>query len=555
MNKQTKNRLNSFLQPVLITILLLVTCLQQASFAEEILVPLHVKNGTNLTHLARKYCHQQSDWKTIATVNKLKPPYLILEQSTLKVPLSMLKYKKLEATLATMRGDVSIVDTNGDITRTNKGAILTSGQTLVTGENAYAHIIFPDHRYLNMEPDSKLTFNYLISLVDHTVKIDFTLHKGRIFNQIRQQLQPNDSHQIRTPIAITGVRGTEYRIKTVDQGNTFETLTGKVNLGASGTAITLHANQGSKVRPGAPPEKPRPLPAPPAAPLLTPIFRTLPAVITAPEHPQAETLRMRITTDKEGQTTVKEVYCSPEKAFVIDSLPDGSYHSFFTAIDKEGFESLPNGPLPLNIRTIPSAPVISTPKDSRIFWDKQITITWLKGEQVDHFFYQLATDNAFKNIVAEQETGAPSLTTPELEPGVYFFQVQGISKDGFATLFSPPLSWKIINQPEMQGATTSASEPLALRWSAMADECTYDLQIAEDRQFTKLLLDKKAITTAGYEVQEHLLPGTYFVRIRAVLNPDTTGPWTASQTLEIKRDPLGWKEMMIGVVMLGIILL
>ena len=526
---------------MLVTILLLVTCLQQVSLAEEMLVPLHVKNGTNLIHLARKYCHQQSDWKTIASINRLKPPYLILEQSTLKVPLSLLKYKNLEATLATMKGEVSIVDTNGDITRTNKGAILASGQTLVTGEDAYAHIIFPDHRYLNMEPDSKLTFNYLISLVDQTVKIDFTLHKGRIFNQIKQRLQPNDSHQIRTPIAITGVRGTEYRIKTVEQGNTFETLTGKINVGAAGTAITLHANQGSRVQPGAPPEKARPLPTPPAAPLLKPLFRTLPAVITAPEHPQAETLRMRITADNEGQTTVKEVYCSPEGEFVIDSLPDESYHSFFTAIDKEGFESLPNGPLPLNIRTIPSAPVISTPKDGRTFWDKQITITWLKGEQVDHFFYQLATDNAFKNIVVEQETGAPSLTTPELEPGVYLFRVQAISKDGFATLFSPPLSWKIATQPEMQGATTSASEQLSLRWSAMADECTYDLQIAEDRQFHKLLLDKNAITTAGYQVQEHLLAGTYFVRIRTVLNPDAIGPWTASQTLEIKRDPLGWK--------------
>lgn len=555
MNKYIKNILKRFLQPMLVTIFLLVTCLQQISFAEEIRIPLHVKNGTNLIHLAREYCHQQSDWKTIAHINGLKPPYLIIEQTTLKVPLSLLKYKKLTATLATMRGDVSIVDTNGDITRTNKGAILTSGQTLITGEDAYAHIIFPDYRYLRIEPNSKLTFNYLISLVDQTVKIDFTLHTGRIFNKIKQRLQPNDSHQIRTPIAITGVRGTEYRIKTVDQGNSFETLTGKVDVGAAGSSITLRANQGSRVQPGAPPEKPRPLPIPPAAPLLKPIFRMLPAVIPAPEHPQAETLRMRITADSAGLTTVKEVHCSPEEAFVIDSLPDGSYHSFFTAIDKEGFESLPNGPLPLNIRTIPSAPVISNPKDGQTFWDKHISISWLKGEQTDHFFYQLATDNAFKNIIAEQETGTPFLTTTVLEPGLYFFRVQAISKDRFTTLFSPPISWKIASQPEMQGATTSTSEPLALRWSAMEEKCTYDLQIAENRQFTKLLLDQKAITTASYEVQEHLLAGTYFVRIRAVLSPDAIGPWTASQTLEIKRDPVGWEEVMIGVVMLGIILL
>ena len=555
MNKQAKNILNHFLQPILVIVLFLVTWLPQMSIAEEQLVPLHVTSGTNLIHLAREYCHQKSDWKTIAKINRLKSPYLIREQTTLKVPLSLLKYTKLTATLATIRGDVHLVDTHGNKTPATKGATLSSSQTVVTEEDAYAHIIFPDHRYLNIEPDSKVTFNYLISLVDDTVKIDFTLHKGRIFNKIKQRLQSNDSHQIHTPIAITGVRGTEYRIKSGGQESLFETLTGKVDVGAAGTGITLLANQGSRVKPGTTPEKPRPLPSPPTPPLLKPIFRLLPAVIPAPGHPQAETLRMRITADDAGLSTVKEVYCSPEEAFVIDSLPDGSYYSFFTAIDNEGFESLANGPLPLTIRTIPSAPVISSPKEGRISWDKQITITWLKGEQVDRFFYQLATDNAFKNIVVEQETTTPSLTTPELEPGDYSFRVQAISADGFVTLYSPPLLWKMATQPEMQSATTTASEPLALRWSAMAEECTYDLQIAEDRQFTTLLLDKKAITTASYEVQKHLLPGKYFIRIRGVLSPEAIGPWTASQTLEIKRDPLGWKEAMIGVIMLGIILL
>lgn len=555
MNRQEKNRRNHLLQPLLLSIFLLAVWLPQTSIAKDMLVPLHVKSGTNLIHLARDYCHQKSDWKTIADINKLRPPYLIREQSTLKVPLSHLKHKTLKAKLATMRGEVNIVDTNGETIPAKKGTLLSPGQTVVTGDSAYAHIIFPDHRYLNMEPNSKLTFNYLIGLVDQTVKIDFTLHNGRIFNKIIQRLQPNDSHQIRTPIAITGVRGTEYRIKNQGQASIFETLTGKVNVGAAGAGITLPANQGSRVQPGAAPEKPRPLPSPPVPPLLKPIFRVLPAVIPAPEHLQAETLRMRITADNAGLTTVKEVYCSPDEAFVIDSLPDGSYYSFFTAIDNEGFESLANGPLPLTIRTIPSAPVISSPKEGRISWDKQITITWLKGEQVDRFFYQLATDNAFKNIVVEQETTTPSLTTPELEPGDHYFRVQAISPDGFVTLHSPPLSWKMATQPEMQGATTTASEPLALRWSAMAEECAYDLQIAEDRQFTTLLLDKKAITTASYEVQKHLLPGKYFVRIRGVLSPEAIGPWTASQTLEIKRDPLGWKEAMIGVIMLGIILL
>ena len=61
-----------------------------ASERGEVLIPIHVAAGTNLIHLARDYCHTPGDWRRIAAINKLAEPYLIIRDTTLQVPLSLL---------------------------------------------------------------------------------------------------------------------------------------------------------------------------------------------------------------------------------------------------------------------------------------------------------------------------------------------------------------------------------------------------------------------------------------------------------------------------------
>ena len=52
----------------------------------EILIPLHVEAGTNLITLAKTYCKRPEDWKTIARINRLSPPYLIHADGEIEVP-------------------------------------------------------------------------------------------------------------------------------------------------------------------------------------------------------------------------------------------------------------------------------------------------------------------------------------------------------------------------------------------------------------------------------------------------------------------------------------
>lgn len=541
--------------------LALLLCLlgAQPQALAELTVPVHVERGTNLIHLARDYCHTRQDWKTIAKKNALKPPYLIIEQTEIAIPLSLLKVTHLQARIATVHGEVTKTSSQSASQPVEKGTVLNSGDTLVTGQDSYAHVIFPDHRYLRLEPRSRLTIDYMIKLTDGNIKIDYTLSTGRVINTILERLQPNDSHIIRTPVAITGVRGTQYRIKTENaQISTIETLSGRVKVAAGGESITLHKNQGTSVTKGAPPAPPKALLAPPEGLPVKDYYRVLPAIIPAPSHDRAKQLRLRITKDDQGIDTIKELYAAPGASFVLDAMEDGSYYSFLTALDGEGFEGAPSGPHRFQVRTIPSAPVISSPENEAVSWDSRVKIKWLKGDQAEQFHYQLAADSAFSTVLAEETLSQPGLTTKELAPGQYFFRVQALAADGFRSLYSPVISFTVVKQPELSPITTSAEESITLQWAAMAEHCTYELQVADDHDFNRILITATGLEQSSYTVEKHFIPGEYFIRIRGVINQgdeQRVGPWTSPQTLTIERGPLSWEEVMIGLVFLTIIVL
>ena len=190
---------------------------------EDRLIPLHVAAGTNLIHLARNYCRDRSDWQEIARINQLTEPYLIIRDSSIQVPLSLLIVEKLSVTVASVHGRVDLLTGKEQAVPLTKGDILMPGQTVRTGSEGYTHLILPNNTYTRIEPDSELTLNYLFRLRDGNIKADFFLGRGTVIHWMREKMRANDSFQNRTPIAVTGIRGTEFRLKMAEaKANTVE---------------------------------------------------------------------------------------------------------------------------------------------------------------------------------------------------------------------------------------------------------------------------------------------------------------------------------------------
>jgi len=515
------------------------------------LVPLHVQKGTNLIRIARQYCLNPSDWKTIAAINHLKNPYIIYSRSTIQVPLSILRTNNISAKVASLRGSPFLLTGDSRTRDLHKGDLVLPGQTVVTEDDEYVHLVYPNNKHTRIGPQSKMLLVYLMRLADGNLQAEFLLKNGRITHKINKKLQANEHFRTRTPMAITGIRGTEFRIKIKDQEtNIVETLKGKVALSAAGRRILIKKGEGSKVKKGRPPEPPHALPPSPRAPQMKDIYRALPVTIAAPAQKNIQSMRIRVTSDIKGLNTLLEQNAKPGQSFALSSLTDGHYFIFLSAVDKLGFESLPTGPVPLRIRTNPGAPIISSPKNNLKFFKSTVKVRWLQSDQADHYKIQLATDPEFTTIVAKQEVKEPAYTTPALKPGKYFFRVQLVTGDGFATLYSTPLTWEIMAQPKLGGLNTSPQGEeggITLRWPAMADTSGYMIQIATDKTFNDLIAEDDNLKEPSYTINFQMVNGKYFVRIRSITKDGLKSPWTPPQSMTVDADS-SWTPHALAVL-------
>ena len=136
----------------------------------EDLVPLQVAAGTNLIELAKEYCHKPDSWQTIAQINKLEPPYIIYAYREIDVPLSLLKIETLSLEVVTVSGEAVLEKKNGETAGLSQGERMAPGDTLMTGEETFVQLLFPNGVYTRVDPNSALTLSYLFSLKDGKIK-------------------------------------------------------------------------------------------------------------------------------------------------------------------------------------------------------------------------------------------------------------------------------------------------------------------------------------------------------------------------------------------------
>ena len=172
------------------------------------LIPIIIKDGSNLTHIARDYCNSRNDWKILARINGINPPFTVYPGQTLQVPLSLLLAEKLFAKVDSVSGGVFILENDKTLIPLKKGDHVRPGQTVVTKEDGFAFLIFPDNRYTRLAGGTRFSMTYLVRLTDGSMKAEFFLEKGRIVHSVKSRLKRNETFLTKTPVSVTGVRGT-----------------------------------------------------------------------------------------------------------------------------------------------------------------------------------------------------------------------------------------------------------------------------------------------------------------------------------------------------------
>ncbi|MCK5232197.1 MAG: FecR domain-containing protein [Desulfobulbaceae bacterium] len=122
-----------------------------------------------------------------------------------------------------------------------------AGTTIKTDQYGRASLLLPDHMLLKISGDSEFEYQG-----PGQGKENGHLRKGKVWLRGHKKM---GAFNVRTPGAITAIRGTEWFIEVIDQETLVGVLDGMVEVANELGSVVIHSMEQATVRPGQPPKK------------------------------------------------------------------------------------------------------------------------------------------------------------------------------------------------------------------------------------------------------------------------------------------------------------
>jgi hypothetical protein len=380
------------------------------------------KRGDTLFDLATKYLRKRSDYLAVQRINRIANPRQIPMGKSLLIPVYLLKYRPSEASLSAFRGDVSIAAGGQNLTPV-QGLDLEEGSRITTAARSFLTLQLEDGSRISIPSNSNVRITRLrhILLTD-SVDYEIAVDKGRLRSKVAPLQKKADRYRVRTPVAVSAVRGTDYRTR-VDEisGTAFsETVEGEVVVAAgeslnSGNLVAIPAGTGAAATATGALAKAELLPPPE---LLDPAKVQSDAALQFAVEPRASAIghRIMIASDAGFVDIVAE---GQEMGAVIElpAIPNGRYFAKVTALAADGFEGMP--------ATYSFKRQLSTLGGSADAGDFGYRFKWF-GEGEGQRFYRLQIVKDSKTaipIIDEAALSTNTVTLSELADGEYYWRV------------------------------------------------------------------------------------------------------------------------------------
>lgn len=224
------------------------------------------------------------------------------------------------------------------------GASIGKGDAIRTGDDVTAAVAFFDGSWTQLEPGTEVKFTAMSSRRNGGQRT-IVLHqrRGRTRHAVESSPDGRGRFQVKTPTALSTVRGTEFEVSVEVDGTTDVAVwRGRVAVTAERTTVEVEPGQATSVQPSQPPATPfvcPQLPPPPVFPISTPPTATW----TATARPTATPTLMPTATAFDPVTAFPSPTATPAES---DGEPEGG----------SGSTSSKTTPMPV--------PATSTPKPS-----------------------------------------------------------------------------------------------------------------------------------------------------------------------------------------------
>ncbi|MDF1483877.1 FecR domain-containing protein [Ramlibacter sp. H39-3-26] len=399
----------------------------------EDLVPYEVRPGDTLYGVAERLLLEGArGWPLLQRINGVANPRQLVPGSTLRLPAERLRGTPQTLQVAYARGRVVAAAADGSERALGAGDTLQEGETVWVQDRSFATLRQRDGSEVQLPAGSRLRLLHLreIDGADRSRSV-FELEGGRVDAAVQPQ-RPGSRYEVRTPLAIAGVRGTRFGVALSPAGTVSDVTEGVIGVAAAQAAATpvpVRAGQGAVVGAGAGVSVVDLLPAPdlsgqPQRQEDMPWSVPLP-----PLAPDAGAARYSVQVAREGAAAqVLEAIDAVAAPVVIGGLPDGRYLLRVRAIDARG---LPGAVAERGVRvkTRPVAPLVQSPAAGQLLPLGTVHLACTDVYGAEGYLLQLARTPDFAAPAEQRAERACGFDIRVEEEGAYYWRVASLARE------------------------------------------------------------------------------------------------------------------------------
>ncbi|MFO1503520.1 MAG: FecR domain-containing protein [Steroidobacteraceae bacterium] len=495
-----------------------------------------------LIGLSQRLLLQPRRWAELQQRNGIRNPTRIAPDTPIRIPWSWLKLTPDTAVVQSVTGAVT-----RDGVPVAQGDVLSQGMRIETPADGSVSIVFADQSVVTLQKSSVLRLERLqrVEDVEDGHSAGLKLDSGRIETTVKPKRDVG-RFEIVTPVAISAVRGTQFRtgFDGATGGATTETLEGNVGVAGAQGSAAVGAGFGTRVESSGSVLPPVPLLPPPDLAAIAAVNDQPRLRIAFPAVAEAASYRAQLAADQDFRTvSVDAVSAAP--AFDMPVSADGGYWLRVRAIDARGIEGR-DATRGFTQHVLPAVPVAMAPAAGSRFHTGDVTLQWAAQADAARYHLQLARDAQFGGIVVDQTIDAGTQAAlRDLAAGVYFWRVSAVNAAGESGPFSAARQFERRPAALEPQFSLDKARTLHFTWAARPGE-RYHLQVARDAAFSRLVADT---TLDGSEfVIPRAASGMYHARLQVIAADGIADPaGTARQFLvPVPR----WLEVLIGSTML-----
>lgn len=498
-----------------------------------------VRKGDNLWNLAVEHLIDTSYAKRVQKLNGIINPWHLLPGSIIKIPSQWVRHYPAIVRVQNLQGTAQILDDGAKQPHQLKvGDMVMPGDTVITDANSTLVLDFIDGSSVLLGENSQLKIDKLMILENTGMsESQLNLLKGRLETQVVPAKGTARKFQIKTPVTVTSVRGTSYRISAEEEKNLSKTevIEGKVVVKGFEKSLTLPVGFGTITEKDKAPLPPiKLLPAPDISQIPVP-FVQVPIQFSMPTFETGHGYRVQIAKTEFFKDIFfnKKFYSPTVKG---PDLADGDYHirvRSFDAKELEGYDAQSQ----IIINALPESPFLVSPKQGEgIFVEDSLIFSWSRQKGVSQYHLQIASSEDFSELLfdtAKVDTNELTMTD-KMTSGKYYWRIAAIDQDGDGPFSDAQMFRRIVPAPVLE-APEITDDTLAFRSRSGLPGQTYHFQMSDDENFNELLADKQN------DKPEFIIPrpsrgGEYFIRVRTIDADGFVGPFAAAQSIDVPYD-------------------